>query len=335
MANLMITTACNFRCPYCFGLDLFGPGQQRQTMPMNLFGELLDWIDRAEMPAMDVHLMGGEPTLHPGFGEMVEEIGRRGRKLVVFSNAATPIDPGLLRRTVQLGATWIVNCNPPATYRPEQLERLREHLALLGRTAVITLNLTNGSTPYAHVFEYIEQYGLQRNIKLGVALPTLENRNVHAEWKELPAIAGQVLKLLREARRREIGVEFECGVPYCLFDEEQHRELPGIHVSHCGSRLDITPAGNIINCLPLARMAAIPFRRFDNYRQAREWFHRMQAPYRQVGCASRCLACEHRLAGLCSACLAFGIGEYSRIALPPLPEQPADRDAGCVNPGAR
>ena len=77
MANLMITTACNFRCPYCFGLDLFGSGQVRHYMPMQLFGELLAWIDRAAMPEMAVHLMGGEPTLHPSFGEMVEELARR------------------------------------------------------------------------------------------------------------------------------------------------------------------------------------------------------------------------------------------------------------------
>jgi hypothetical protein len=263
--------------------------------------------------------MGGEPTLHPGFGEMIEEIRRRGRKLAVFSNAATPIDDAVLRRSVELETTWIVNCNPPATYRPDQLKRLRDHLALLGQAAVVTFNLTDGRTPFEHVFEYIEQYNLRRNIKLGIALPTLENRNVHAEWNELPAIATQVFKLLHEARRREIVVEFECGVPYCLFNEKQHEELKDIHVSHCGSRLDITPAGNIINCLPLARMASIPFRRFEDYRQAREWFQRMQSPYRQIGCTSACLTCQHRLSGICSACLAFGIGECNRIALPPLP----------------
>lgn len=319
MANLMITTACNFRCAYCFGLDLFGPGEQRLCMPMKLYRELLDWIDRADIPEMDVHLMGGEPTLHPAFGEMLEELAGRRRKTVVFSNAATPLDERVFRRSTELGVTWIVNCNPPATYEQNQLQRLHRHLEWLGRAATITFNLTNGNTPYQYVFDYIERYGLSRQMKLGVALPTLWHRNVHAEWNELPAIARHVMELFREARQRQIALEFECGVPYCLFNDAQHNELGAVRVSHCGSRLDITPAGEVINCLPLSRVAAVPFRRFENYRFAREWFQRLQSPYRDVGSMSRCLLCEHRLKGRCSACLAFGLGEYNRISLPPLP----------------
>ncbi|HUI07530.1 MAG TPA: radical SAM protein [Verrucomicrobiae bacterium] len=328
MANLMITTGCNFRCPYCFGLDLFGAGQLRQHMSIKLFREIMAWIDRAAVTEMDIHLMGGEPTLHPAFGDMVEELVSRGRKTVVFSNAAAPLDDLLIRRTAELGVSWIVNCNPPATYRDNQLELLRRHLGLLRRAAAITFNFTDGQTPYQHVFDYIEQYDLKRAIKLGVALPTLEHRNASAEWDNLPSIALHILELIRQARRREITVEFECGVPYCLFSEEQHGELRDGAVSHCGSRLDITPTGEVINCLPLFRVAAVPFHRFQNYRQAREWFQRMLAPYRQVGSASRCLLCQYRLEGRCSACLAYGLGEYSRIPLPPLPSREPDESAG-------
>jgi len=328
MANLMLTTACNFHCPYCFGLDLFGPGQPRQYMPFKLFKELLAWIDRAEVPEMAIHLMGGEPTLHPAFGDMVDELVRRGRKIVVFSNVAAPLDEALIRRTADLGVRWIINCNSPDTYQDHQLALLHRHLALLGGAACITFNLTDGQTPFQYVLDYIEQYGLHRAIKVGVALPTLEHRNVHAGWDTLPAIAEQILKLLREARRREIRMEFECGVPYCLFSEEQHAELRDIHLSHCASRLDITPAGEVINCLPLCRVASFSFQRFRNYRQAREWFQRMQAPYRQVGIASRCLFCAYRLEGRCSACLAQGLGDYNRIALPPIPDEDLAESAG-------
>jgi len=321
MANFMLTTACNFRCPYCFGLDLFGAAQARQYLPMSLFRELLDWVDRADVPEMAIHLMGGEPTLHPAFGEMMEELQRRGRKTAVFSNAAAPIAEALVRRSATQGVRWIINCNPPETYRDNQLELLHRHLALLGRTATMTFNLTDGQTPYQYVIDNIERYGLNRAVKLGVTLPTLEHRNEHVKWEALPAIADQVLKLLHELRRRDITLEFECGVPYCLFNEAQHAELGDIHVSHCGSRLDITPTGEVINCLPLYRAAAVPFRCFQNYRQARDWFQRMQAPYRQVGSAARCLCCSDRLAGHCSACLAQGLGDYNRIALPPLPDE--------------
>jgi len=329
MANLMITTACNFRCPYCFGLDLFGPGKPRQYMRFELFKELLDWIDRGDTTESSIHLMGGEPTLHPQFGDMVEELARRGRDIAVFSNAAAPLDEAVVRRAVELGVRWIVNCNQPDTYRKDQLELLHRHLAVLGRAATITFNLTNGETPYQYVLDYIEEHGLNRAIKLGVALPTAGHSNEFVKWEGLPAIAEQILKLRREACGREITIQFECGVPYCLFSEEQHAELRDINISHCGSRLDITPAGEVINCLPLCRIAAVPFRRFQHYEEARKWFHRMQTPYRQAGGAARCLACDYRLQGLCSACLAHGLGEYNRIILPSLPD---GKPAASVHP---
>jgi hypothetical protein len=321
MANLMLTTACNFRCPYCFGLDLFGKAAPRQYMRLELFHELLAWIDRANVPGMSIHLMGGEPTLHPQFTEMAEELARRGRRMVVFSNAAAPLNEMLLRRTVAAGARWIINCNPPETYRDNQLEILRQHLRVLGQAACITFNLTDGETPFQYVLDYIEDYELTRAVKIGITLPTLEHRNEFAQWDKLPAIAEQVMKLLRELRARSISLEFECGVPYCLFNEEQHKALGDVLVSHCGSRLDITPTGEVINCLPLYRVAAVPFDRFRDYSQAREWFGRMQAPYRQVGSEARCLFCADRLAGRCSACLARGMAEYSRIVVPPLPDE--------------
>jgi hypothetical protein len=267
--------------------------------------------------------MGGEPTLHPRFVDMVDELARRGRRTVVFSNAAARLEEAVVRRTVAAGVRWVVNCNPPESYCGDQLSVLRRHLELLGEAACITFNLTDGETPYGHVLEYIERFGLARSVKVGVALPTLEHRNEYVGWDALPAIARQLMRLHGELRARDIGLEFECGVPYCLFDEDQRAQLGDTLISHCGSRLDITPGGDVINCLPLCAAAAVPFGRFRDYGEARDWFQRMQAPYRQAGSEARCLLCTHRLAGHCSACLAHGMAGYNRIALPPLPAEPA------------
>ena len=320
MANLMITTVCNFQCAYCFGLDMIGPSHPRTNMPMEVFRELLDWIDRGAPPEMDVHLMGGEPTLSPFFGEMVEELAQRKRRTVVFSNAAASLDEAMLRRTVKQGTLWIVNCNDPSTYRGDQLSQLYRNLAVLGPAATITLNITGPQDRFDYVLEYIERYELVREIKLGVALPTMEHRNVFASWDDRPRTGAHIMTIYREAKARGIGLEFECGVPYCLFDEAQHRELDSITVSHCGSRLDITPDGRVINCLPLCKVAAVPFRHFADYGKAREWFARMLNPYRQTGSMAQCLTCEHRLRQHCFACLAFGIAEYDHLVLPPLPD---------------
>jgi len=319
MANLMVTTACNFRCEYCFGMEMVGAGHPPQNMDWDVFIGLLDWIDRAGFPDMDIHLMGGEPTLHPQFGAMARELIRRGRKLRVFSNAAAPLDERDLRDSSGPEAIWVVNVNEPETYRGAQLATLEKHLRLLGPAGSITFNMTGPGTKFDHVLDYIERFGLSRAIKIGVALPTLGHRNVHAKREEFGAIAARILELARRAGAGNISLEFECGVPYCLFTAEQHWMLGGLHVSHCGSRLDITPVGKVINCLPLCKVIAVPYQAFADYGQARNWFRKALMPYASLGCTPDCPECADLIAGRCRACLAYSLGELNRVCLPPLP----------------
>jgi sulfatase maturation enzyme AslB (radical SAM superfamily) len=319
MANLMITTACNLRCAYCFGMEMVGAGHAPQTMSWEVFIDLLDWIDRGDFPELDVHLMGGEPTLHPRFGDMVRELARRGRKTLVFSNGAAPLDERDLRDSAGSSGVWVVNVNEPETYRDSQLANLEKNLRLLGPAAAITFNMTGPTTKFDHVLDYIERFSLSRSIKIGVALPTLGHQNVYAKRDEFGTIAARIMELARRASAGKISLEFECGVPYCLFTAEQHRLLGEIHVSHCGSRLDITPTGQVINCLPLCKVIAISYRAFADYGQVREWFRKALLPYASLGCNPDCPECPHLIAGRCRACLAYSLGQLNRVSLPAVP----------------
>jgi sulfatase maturation enzyme AslB (radical SAM superfamily) len=315
----MITTACNFRCDYCFGAEMIGPGKTVRHMAWQTFVGLLDWIERADVPNLDVHLMGGEPTIHARFADMYRELRRRGRRVIVFSNASVPLAPEVLRESAELGVTWIVNVNTGDTYRPGEYDVLRRNLAVLGQQAVITFNVRNGHTAYQHVFDLIEEYRLARQLKLGVVLPTLGHENVFVWRPDFGAVSRRVMEIFEQACAGGIEVEFECGVPYCLFTPEQRQRLKGILISSCGSRLDITPDGEVINCLPLCKVAAVPYTRFKDYAEACRWFRKALGPYRAIGADSECPGCEHLEQGRCWVCLAHGMGDLNRIALPAPP----------------
>ena len=320
MANLMITTHCNFTCPYCFGRDMIGPGHQKTHMSWETFNTLLDWIQRSGMDQLSVHLMGGEPTLNPRFFDMLAELERCGRDVLIFSNAATKIDAERLKGAIRKGVIWVVNCNHPSQYKGRQLEFLKANLAILGGNACVTFNVTGGQFDYGYVFEYIRSYGLDKRIKVGVALPTLQRNNVFAQWNEFSAIAERIMEFHEAVIAMGGAIDFECGVPYCLFTAEQHRKLGKVRVSHCNSRLDITPWGDVINCLPLSRVTSVPYHRFSDYGRARDWFEKLLLPYRQVGSTADCLTCESHLDQHCRACHAYGIAEFNRLPVPPLPE---------------
>lgn len=319
MANLMLTTACNFRCDFCFGAEIIGPGLPASHMSWETFLALLDWVGRTPMPGLDVHLMGGEPTIHPRFADMQREVHRRGWPCTVFSNGSVPLRREVLEESLAFDVRWVVTVNAPETYRPGDFEQLRHNLDVLRRRVVVTLNLTSGATPYEHVLELIQAHDLERQIKIGIALPTLARKNAYVWRPQFEAVAARLIEILGAARAQGVQLEFECGVPYCLFTPEQVAALDGMTVSMCGARLDITPAGDVINCLPLSRVGVHHFTRFSDYGEASRWYRQALRPYRSLGADPECLGCAHLEQGRCHVCLAYGMGQLNRIALPPLP----------------
>lgn len=66
MPNLMLTNWCNYKCPYCFGIDRMAPKVKAEAMSDETFLGILNWLEKSHYHQA-IHLMGGEPTLHPKF----------------------------------------------------------------------------------------------------------------------------------------------------------------------------------------------------------------------------------------------------------------------------
>ncbi|MFC9976603.1 radical SAM/SPASM domain-containing protein [Spirillospora sp. NPDC127200] len=81
--ELEITRACTLKCRHCYSNS--GPAAGHGTMTP------ADWMDVIEQaaahPTIDtVQFIGGEPTLHPTFGDLVQFALLSGLKVAVFTN---------------------------------------------------------------------------------------------------------------------------------------------------------------------------------------------------------------------------------------------------------
>ena len=144
-------------------------------------------------------------------------------------------------------------------------------------------------------FELIKKYNLNKAIKIGFVLPTLTGSNYSLNDEQYKVVAEKVIQLAQEGEKEGIRFEFECGVPTCTFTDEQLGilwDIGSMFSSTCFSRLDITPDGECIYCLPLATMAARHFSTFGNYREARNWFEAKLNPYRKLGRTENCHTCN-------------------------------------------
>ena len=294
MPNLMLTNWCNYKCPYCFGVDYMAPKIAKKNMSNDTFSNILSWLS-ATPQIRSIHLMGGEPTLHPDFEGFVAELLEKDFIITVFSNLATQYAADYAEKLADLPITWVANINPPYTWKSAQGERITKALKILGPKATITFNIMPDADDNTWAIELIRKYSLSRRIKVGFVLPTLTGSNYSLDDEQYGVVAEKVIQLAIDGEKEGIRLEFECGVPTCTFTDNQLGQLwktGSKLVSTCCSRLDITPDGECIYCLPLATMAAQHFSSFGNYLDARNWFETKLQPYRQLGRTQDCLTCN-------------------------------------------
>ena len=307
MPNLMLTNHCNYKCSYCFGIDFMAPKIAAKNMSKETFGNIITWLSKTPEYKV-IHLMGGEPTLNPDFEWMVEYLLARDFQITVFSNLATNQAPEYAEKLADLPVAWVVNINPPKTWNNAQKEKITSALKILRRKATITFNVMPDDDVNNWAIDLIKECNLNRSIKVGFVLPTVTASNFHLSDEQYDVVAEKVVKLAQDAEKEGVRLEYECGVPTCVFTEEQLGILwdtGSTFSSHCCSIMDITPDGEIIYCLPLATKHAVHFSEFATYPEAKNRFEKKLQPYRRLGRTENCYKCNLMRPDSCNGgCLA-------------------------------
>lgn len=307
MPNLMLTNYCNYRCPYCFGVDMMAPKQPAEIMSHETFMGIMDWLAKKPFDNT-IHLMGGEPTLHPDIEKIVYYLLENEKHITIFSNMASDRAPELAELFSIMPVRWVANVNNPVKWTNRQRKNIERALQAGGKNVSLTFNIIPDEPNELWALELIEKFGLSTSIKVGFVLPTLTSSNMALEEEQYGIVAQRVVDLVKAGKVLDISIDYECGVPHCVFTDEQrgflwkHRSAPG---SGCQSRLDITPKGEVMYCLPLATAHRRHFSEFEDYPACREWFEAQYRPYRMLGARIECAGCMENNPIKCNgACVA-------------------------------
>lgn len=97
--ELIITSRCNFKCPYCRGTEING---EKRDMNLSEIKRVIDFW--ASQNIQNVRLSGGEPTVHPNIVEIVEYIKEKCndiKHIAISTNGYS--DFSLYRRLIEAG----------------------------------------------------------------------------------------------------------------------------------------------------------------------------------------------------------------------------------------
>jgi hypothetical protein len=358
VANLTISAVCNQNCAYCFTVDHFqdrrqagdgaSPRAEEQFLPIGAFQERLDFLKRSGIK--EVRLLGGEPTLHPQFVELVECARAAGMGVVVFTNGLMPAQAlECLEALSPEQCTVMVNVNEPDAGkgagsrirreqgRPEQCTVMvnvnepdamksagsrirreqgwrRDTMRRLGGRALPGFNIYRPDFQIDFLLDLIAETGCKRVIRLGLAQPCLSGDNQYIHPNQYRAVAVKIVRFASAAAEGGVTLDFDCGFVRCMFSDDDLNALQAAGASvawRCNPILDVGIEGTVIHCYPLSRLARLPLASERDATAFRRAFEERSRLYRQAGVFKECSTCPFMAKGECSGgCLAMTIRRF-------------------------
>jgi radical SAM protein with 4Fe4S-binding SPASM domain len=303
VANLSITSACNRNCIYCFAKAAFnGQASHESHMSLSTFQQSLDFLDRSGIN--QVRLLGGEPTLHPEFSFMIDQIMDKGFDLLIFSNGLMP--DSALRRLEGMPVervTILINVAVPSESEAEEHKKQLSVFRRLGSRVLLGLNIFKPSIHLDFMLDLINEFKLSPTIRLGLAHPCLSVENKFLHPRYYPTIGRKIISFAERARKFGVNIEFDCGFIPCMFPADRFEAL-GEKASDIGLRcnpiFDILPDGSVASCYPLSSLyrEALPDRRDAVWLKKK--FEKKLAPYRNIGVYHECSICKLWKRGDCN-----------------------------------
>ena len=322
MPNIAITTYCNLHCPYCFA-DTMINTEDIKNISLEQFEFTLKWLERTpkNQSAIMLGLIGGEPTLHPQFKEILklsdQFLTKNKGHGILFTNGVyleqylplLPADMDIL-----------LNVNTPTAMSKEQWDKLNKTLQKLylygwlgTPKTTIGCNICMEIDDYSFIWNIVDKYNI-KHVRTSVTAPTKEKYKKDKDAYYMTMIP-KFMEFVKEADKRGISLGRDCNfIPYCYYENpndlklvQKVLEIPfGRELQpHCGPVIDITPDFMASACFGAYEL--VNCSKFENYEQLNYYlFNKCIMPKFMKNNLGKCKDCEkHELLQCQGGCLAF------------------------------
>jgi MoaA/NifB/PqqE/SkfB family radical SAM enzyme len=320
MANVLLTTRCNLKCPYCFAQEKLSEGQ-KLSMAMADVEKVIAFLKRSNHQLF--RAMGGEPTLHPEFPAILEMALRNGMRVDLLSNATWPESYNeLFRRTSPRRVVFLLNIDLPQRYAPNIWQRIEHNLGAICDRGSITLsfNLFEKQPRYEYIFELSRKYGIDK-VRMSFSLPVVGANNACLGLEDYKDLAPFVVEFARRAEAESVQVKMDNAVPLCMFNHEQAGELllKGVidleRNMRCSPVIDIGPDLRVWCCFCLSKMWNRHLDEFDHLNEVHAYFQKQMALYQdRLYPLEACHDCRLREQWRCQGgCLTHTVRKYGEL----------------------
>ncbi len=249
MPNLILTNQCFNDCSFCF-VDRKNDGQFLSCEQVQSLMPFIRSFNRDT-----VHLLGGEPTLNPDFSQILELLLNDEFKVKVFTNGKLALNLVEHLQCLHEGEFYFcVNRTQPSL-----IPKIVQFYNKLGFRTQLSVTIFQTDQIIEHIFNEILTYKLDHHYRLGISLPIWpELQNQYLVPSDYKLVSEHLFTFIQKGVQSGIRPMFDCGFPYCFFNEEQRAyfSVNEIHFkSNCGPIPDVGPGLFAMPCFPLALLS--------------------------------------------------------------------------------
>jgi radical SAM protein with 4Fe4S-binding SPASM domain len=208
-----------------------------------------------------------------------------------------------------------------------ELESIKRFLKTFGSRTVPGFNIYRTDFELDFLFHYINEFGMHRNIRLGLAHPILGKKNLCINLENVEDIITRLFSYIPMFERLRIKPGLDCGFPLCRFKDDQlswlFRYTGGKYDFGCGPVVDIGPDMTIWPCFPLSSFHQKSVFEFNTLKEIYDFYADIHEKIKiEVGGVFlECDHCMFREERLCKGgCVAHSLGHFQNEVRLRLPE---------------
>lgn len=274
----MVTYKCNKKCPYCFAIEHIQ--EYPQEMSIENFKKALDWIGNRL-----VGIIGGEPTLHSHFEEILQEIEKRNGRMNLFTNGIFEEKKAQTIKNSNSINLIFLNLNPSTFYTEKEQAQIEKNLSVFsGNKLVLSVNL-NPEINYEHVLRALKKFNVF-GLRFDIPRPNHSKKNKFMNMGEIKEFVPKIIQFVKETRaiNQNMLIDWDCCIPRCIFSEQQLDSLKEANVQlmhFCKGYFDINPDLSAFHCMGFSGVKIENILKFKNLDEAWHYLLEKTKPIRE------------------------------------------------------
>ncbi len=308
--NLLLSTACNRRCVYCFAADKIATNlpAEKGFMPLNNVRKVINFLQKSKVN--EVGIIGGEPTLHPDFIPAIKLILSAGFNIRLFTNGIIfPKYIDFLSSLENKRCEILINIHPSRFYSPKEKRNLNRALFYLNQKVTLGFTIFEKYFSAGFMLPVIDKYRLKRSIRISQAHKLLGFKNIYLPLSQRKFVARRIVDFAQDCDKKDVTLIFDCGFTLCSFSAQDLGKLRlygAITNMNCNPVIDVGPDLTIWRCFATSKIWNRKLSDFDNLGQIYKYYNEKSFRFSRLGNNGKCMNCKYMRRLQCSGgCLAL------------------------------